>query len=239
MRTCKLRSAVALAASAIVALVFWGRVAFSAEIERLVLSGGTEIEYALVLPDHFNKETAYPALLVFPGGKQTMSIVRAVLARYWEGEAARRGFIVICPAAPNGVSFIDGSERLIPEFLHHFLSEYRIEGEKFHVAGNSNGGKSAFRAAILYPDLVRSVTVLTGFPADEEDRRHLERLKGIPINMFVGESDPAWRLPMLEAKAKLEAVGVDVFFQSFRQNGHFLPALSFENSGKIFDHIGR
>lgn len=221
------------------ALVLSGHAASSAEIKKLALPSGTVIDYALVLPAHFDKDNAYPALLVFPGGNQAMKIVRAALERYWEREAARRGFILISPAAPNGVSFIEGSERLIPEFLRHFLSEYRIEEQRFHVAGNSNGGKSAFHVAILYPELFRSLTVLAGFPPDETDMRHLRRLKGIPISMFVGESDPAWLVPMLETKAKLEGLGMDVFFQSFPRNGHFLPALSFENSAKIFDRIGQ
>lgn len=236
MRLRRLRSAVTFMAWAVIALVRAEPPAFSAEIARFALSSGTQIDYALVLPAHFNKETAYPALLVFPGGNQTMRTVRGALERYWEREAARRGFILISPAAPNGISFTDGSERLIPEFLPHFLAEYRIEKRKFHLAGNSNGGKSAFHVAILYPELFRSLTVLAGFPP-ETDRGRLGRLAGIPINMFVGDSDPAWLAPMLKAKAELEALGIAVFFQSFRENGHFLPALSFENSGKIFDHI--
>lgn len=221
----------------IFALVSWERTAFSAEAGKLTLSGGTVIEYALVLPEHFDRKSVYPSLLIFPGGSQTMGIVRSALERYWEAEGARRGFIVISPAAPNGVSFVDGSEKLVPEFLQHFLSNFRIEGRKFHIGGNSNGGKSAFRVAILYPDLFQSLTVLAGFPPEERDMRELRRLKGIRINMFVGESDPVWLHPMLEAKAKLESFGIDVFFQSFRGNGHFLPDVSFSNSGKIFDRI--
>lgn len=223
----------------IIVLLSCERAAFSEEIRRLTLSGGTVIEYALVLPEHFDRKNTYPALLVFPGGSQTMGMVRSTLERYWGPEGARRSFIVISPAAPNGVSFIDGSEKLIPEFLQHFFSDFRIRGGKFHVGGNSNGGKSAFRVAILYPDLFRSLTVLAGFPAEDRDTRELRRLKGIRINMFVGESDPVWLDPMLEAKAKLETLGMDLFFQSFPRNGHFLPDLSFGNSGKIFDRIER
>ena len=229
--------ALGLAVVVIVFVISWQRPVISAEFRKLTLSGGAEIEYALTLPDCFNREDVYPALLVFPGGRQTMRIVRGALRRYWEAEAVRRGFIVIGVAAPNGVSFIDGSERLVPELLRYFLSQYRIKGRKFHVGGNSNGGKSAFRVAIRYPDLFHSITVLTGFPPEVADMRHLDRLKGIQINMFVGESDPVWLNPMLEAKTKLEAFGIGVFFQSLPRNGHFLPDLSFDNSGRIFDRI--
>lgn len=214
------------------------RAAFSEEIRTLKLSRGAVIEYALVLPEHFSRKNTYPALLIFPGGSQTIGMVRSALERYWGPEGVRRGFIVISPAAPDGVSFIDGSETLIPEFLQHFLSDFRIRGGKFHVGGNSNGGKSAFRVAILYPELFRSLTVLAGFPPEDRDTRELRRLKDIRINMFVGESDPVWLDPMLETKARLESIGIDVFFQSLPKNGHFLPDLSFENSGRIFDRIG-
>ena len=57
------------------------------------------------------------------------------------------------------------------------------------------------------------------------------------IDMFVGENDPVWPDPMLETKARLESIGIDVFFRSLPKNGHFLPDLSFENSGRIFDRI--
>lgn len=221
----------------IVVLLTCEHAAISEETRKLTLSGGTVIEYALVLPQHFDRNNSYPALLVFPGGSQTIAIVRSALERYWGPEGAKRGFIVIGPAAPNGVSFIDGSEKLIPEFLQHFSSGFRIRDGKFHVGGNSNGGKSAFRVAILYPHLFQSLTVLAGFPPGERDMRALRRLKGIRINMFVGESDPVWLDPMLDAKARLESLGIKVFFQSLPRNGHFLPDLSFGNSGKIFDRI--
>lgn len=229
----------ALALGVVLLLFSWDRPAFPAQERKLTLSGGTVIEYALVLPGQFDTTRAYPALLVFPGGKQTMGTVRGALERYWETEGARRGFIVISPAAPNGISFTDGSETLVPEFLRHFLSEFRIEERKFHLGGNSNGGKSAFRVAILYPDFFRSLTVLAGFPPEERDLRQLLRIKGLRVNMFVGESDPAWLGPMLASKARFDALGIDVFFQSLRGNGHFLPDLSFGNSGRIFDRIER
>ncbi len=55
--------------------------------------------------------------------------------------------------------------------------------------------------------------------------------------MFVGESDPVWVEPMLATKRRLEALSLEVFVRSLPRNGHFLPDLSFENSGKIFERI--
>lgn len=220
-----------------VAVALVAATAHAIEIKRQPLSNGTVIEYALVLPEPFDRSRTYPALLAFPGGRQSIRTARGALRRYWGAEGARRGFIVVSPAAPNGVSFIDGSERLVPEFAGHFLAQYRVVDGKFHVAGNSNGGKSAFRVAILYPELFHSITVLAGFPPEYRNASRLRRLRGIRINMFVGEGDPAWRDPMLETRRLLEALGLDVYFVSLPRNGHFLPDLSFENSGKIFDRI--
>src|SRR5207248_4414787 len=80
-----------------------------------------------------------------------MSMVDATLNGNFRAQAESRGYIVIEPAAPNDVLFFEGSEKIFPAFLTRLLSDYHIAGGKFNVAGNSNGGLSAFLIAAKYP----------------------------------------------------------------------------------------
>src|SRR5574340_641899 len=89
-----------------------GSVVEAAQSERMRLSDGTEITYTLILPPGFEKERAYPALLVFPGGRQNAESVQSALSRFWGAEAAKRGFIVFSPAAPPGKAFYENGVNL-------------------------------------------------------------------------------------------------------------------------------
>jgi len=79
--------------------------AHAAELKRVQLSDGTEIEYALVLPARFSEDKRYPAILAFPGGRQTLESVKGGLARFWEHEAAKRGYIVFQSCRAAGKTF--------------------------------------------------------------------------------------------------------------------------------------
>lgn len=213
--------------------------AAAAELKRIRLSDGTEIDYALVLPADFREEKTYPALLAFPGGPQTLESVRGGLSRFWEREAAKRGYIVFSPAAPPGKPFYESGADLVPEFLQRQLAAFKIEGGRFHVAGSSNGAVSAFVAAIRHPELFHSLTALAGFPVEDADFNRLDRLKDIKVAMFVGTSDQYWKEGMEKARDRLRVLGQPVCFEAVPRNGHFLPDLSFENSARIFERIGR
>jgi predicted esterase len=212
-------------------------VAVGAELRTLRLSDGTEITFAIALPENFQVSETYPGLLTFPGGRQSIQSVNGSFERFWEAEARRRGFILISPAAPLGQPFFEGGVVHLPEFIRHILSSYRISRGKLHLAGNSNGGVSAFRAAVRFPELFQSLTVLAGFPTAPEDISQLDRLRALPINMFVGDGDLYWKRGMEATRQTLAELGKDVYFEVIPRNGHFLPDLSFENSGRIFDHI--
>jgi len=212
---------------------------FAAEFRQMRLSDGTAIEYALVLPTGFRDDRTYPALLAFPGGRQNLESVRGGLSRFWEREAAQRGYIVFSPAAPAGKPFYENGADLIPEFLQHLLTAFRIEGEKFHVAGLSNGAVSAFVVAIRYPELFHSLTALAGFPIEDADFNRLGRLKNIKVTMFVGDGDQYWKEGMEKTRSHLAALGRPAYFEVVPRNGHFLPDLSFEHSARIFERIGR
>lgn len=224
-----------LSAAAIGVVLAWPIAAPAAEVGRVELSGGEVVEYALVLPDGFQAAREYPVILAFPGGRQSLRGALGTLERFWESEAAKRGYIVISPAAPPGQPYFGEGALLIPEFVGHIAAAYRIAGERLHVGGHSNGGISAFRVAGLYPDLFGAITVFAGFPEEKEDFDRLINVTHLPVTMFVGNGDLYWKEGMIRVRDRLCALGNDVYLEIIPRNGHLLPDLTYENSWKIFD----
>src|SRR5262250_288222 len=70
-------------------------------IEKTKTVGDTTVHYKTVLPNGFDPAKAYPAILVFGGGPQTMNTVDNTLNRNFRAEAEKRGYIVVAPAAPD------------------------------------------------------------------------------------------------------------------------------------------
>ena len=116
-----------------------------------------------MLPNGYDPGRAYPGILVLGGGPQTMNAVNRTLMRNCRAEAEKRGYIVVAPAAPNGQLFFERGARIIPEFLRMVLADYKIQDDKFHIAGPSNGGIAAFHVAATHPQYFLSVTAFPGY----------------------------------------------------------------------------
>ena len=190
------------------------------EYLELRTTSGDRLRYALALPNGFEPSNTYPVLLAFPPGPQTEPMVEAGFGRYWGDQASARGWIVVSPVAPDGQLFHRGAETVIPALLDRTASEFQIEGGRFHVAGWSNGGRSAFRVALEHPSRVQSLVVLPGGPPTERDFDGLGRLAGIPVRMFAGALDTEWVRRMQDTEARLKELGIDVETTTLPGEGH-------------------
>src|SRR5437867_9862384 len=130
-------------------------------LEKTKKVGGTTVHYKAVLPNGYDPAKAYPGIMALGGGPQTMNTVDNVLNRNLRAEAETRGYIVVAPAAPDDQLFFEDAARIFPEFLKMILADYKIQDNKFHIAGPSNGGIAAFHVAAANPQYFLSVT---GFP---------------------------------------------------------------------------
>src|SRR5215469_4561013 len=106
-------------------------------LEKTKTVGAVTVRYKVVLPNGYDPAKAYPAILAFGGGPQTMNMVDSVLNRNFRAEAEKGGYIVVAPAAPDGELFFEGGARIFPEFLKAILADYHIQQNKFHIAGPS------------------------------------------------------------------------------------------------------
>jgi len=106
----------------------------SAEVQdKTATVNGLTLRYKVVLPPNYDANKAYPAVLAFPPGGQDMEMVQATLSGNFRAQAESRGYIVIEPAAPNGMLFFSGGERVFPAFLTKLTGDYKILDNKFNA----------------------------------------------------------------------------------------------------------
>src|SRR5207247_3935674 len=173
-----------------VAVVIFATQPLQAElVEKAKKVGGTTVHYKTVLPNGYDPAKAYPAILAFGGGPQTMNTVDNILNRNFRAEAEKRGYIVVAPAAPDGQLFCDEGDRIFPEFLKMILADYKIRDGKFHIAGVSNGGIAALHVAAAHPQYFLSVTAFPGYMWQASAAK-LQAISKMCVFMYVGEFDP-------------------------------------------------
>lgn len=204
-------------------------------LDKTMKIGGTTVHYKVVLPKNYDAGKAYPGVLGFGGGPQTMNVVDGVIARNFRDEAEKRGYIVVVPAAPDGQLFFEGGERIFPEFLKRILAEYKIQDNKFHAAGPSNGGIAAFYVAALNPDYFLSITAFPGH-LWEPTPAHMKAISKMCVNMFVGELDPmGWQDLMKQEASDFRALGMTANYTVEKGQPHRLETLAGAHAGRLFD----
>jgi len=205
-------------------------------IEKHGTFGGLNVTYKVVLPDGFDPARAYPAVLVFTGGPQTLQMAGNTLEADWRREGERRGYLLFSPGTPDGSLFFEGADRIFPEFLDRILHDYKIAGGKLHVAGHSNGGLSAFHVAARYPQYF---TTLTGYPGllDGPDQAKAGAIKPMCVFMHVGDRDSGWMPAMQEQAAALKRQGFRIQIAVEKNQVHRLKAAEINLSARLFDEI--
>lgn len=150
----------------------------------------TTIRYTLTTPDGADLKEPLPVVIVFPPGQQngqTEQIARSM----FNNECLKRGWVLVTPRPPEGTLFFQTPGGALYKALIADLDKTVVpEGGRYHVAGASNGGRSALNFALELPGRTASVAGFPGAwinaPAEAETT---ERLKGIPIRLWVGSDD--------------------------------------------------
>jgi len=221
--------------AALAVALFVAQPVYAELIEKTSRAGGTTVHYKVVLPGGYDAAKAYPGILVFGGGPQTMNVVDNVLNRNFRAEAEKRGYIVIAPAAPDDQLFFESGARIFPDFLKTVLAAYKIEGNKFHVAGPSNGGIAAFHVAAANPQYFLSVTAFPGYMWQPNPAK-LQAISKMCVFMYVGEQDQyMWHGEMKQEAEFLRSKGTVARYTVEKGQPHRLDTLAGVNAGRLFD----
>jgi predicted peptidase len=220
-------------AAAIAVVMLLGQPLAAKIFDKTADIAGTKLDYKLILPNDYDATKSYFGILAFPGGPQTMEMVMGTVMRNWREQAENLGYIVVVPAAPNGDLFFEQGDRVFPAFIDKLLSDYKIKENKFHIAGVSNGGLSAFHIASLYPKYFWSVTGLPGFLDDGSPER-VQALSKLCVYMYAGEMDPGWLRSERTEAAKFKNQGFTVEFNEEKGQGHVMRTLEGPGSARLF-----
>jgi predicted esterase len=193
--------------------------------KHVALPIGKDMNYVTARPEGFKEGDAAPVVIALGGGPQTAQMAMAALSAI-EGPALSKGWVVIAPSTPDARLFCTGAEEFVPALLRDVRTWVRPEGNKFHILGFSNGGNSAFRLAINWPEQFHSVLVMPG-QVMNEDWPRFERMRAIPVRAWVGANDTVvWT----DGAAKLEREGkklkMDVQVQTIANEGHMIRSVS-------------
>jgi hypothetical protein len=198
---------------------------------------GTVIDYVLLVPPGRAIGQPGKVLFTFPPGGQDLDVTQSIVAGRWHDEALARGWVVVSPAAPStGLFYSDKSAMLVPELLDKIATDYPPEGGRFDLAGVSNGGLSAFKAALSFPERFRSLVVFPGYSQDGGDDPNLSKLKDIGVSMFVGGLDTGWREASEQTDATLKGLGYTVELHVVEGEPHIIASLT---GADLFDAIER
>ena len=204
-------------------------------LEKTRKVAGTTVRYKVVLPAGYVPAKTYPAILALGGGPQTMNTVDSVLNRNFRAEAEKRGYIVVAPAAPDDQLFFEDGARIFPEFLKLILAEYKIQDNKFHIAGPSNGGIAAFHVAAANPQYFLSVTAFPGYMW-EPSMAKLVAISKMCVFMYVGENDEYMWHPEMKKEAEfLRSIGTVARYTVEKGQPHRMETLAGANAGRLFD----
>ena len=208
-------------------------------LEKSKKVGTTTVRYKVVLPDGYDPAKAYPAILALGGGPQTMNPVDSVINRNLRAEAEKRGYIVVAPAAQEGsqeseLLFLGGG-RIFPEFLKMILADYKIQENKFHIAGPSNGGIAAFQIAASNPEYFLSITAFPGYLLQPTEAK-LQAISKMCVFLYVGENDPyKWHTLMQKEADYLRSLGTVARYSVEKGQPHRLETLAGANAVRLFD----
>jgi poly(3-hydroxybutyrate) depolymerase len=222
--------------AAVLAALFTAQLLTAEVLDKTKTIAGTTVHYKVILPPNYDASKAYPGILAFGGGSQTMQTVDGTITRFWRAQAEQRGYIVILPAAPDGRLFFEGGERIFPEFLDKILADYKIQDNKFHATGMSNGGISAFHVAASNPKYFWSITVFPGYLPEATPAR-VSAISKMCVNMYVGELDTGWLEDMQQQASQFKSKGMTVHYAVEKGQGHVPATLANDGAKRLFDHF--
>lgn len=215
--------------------LFVAHVLHAEVLEKTKKVGNVPVRYKVVLPNGYDPAKAYPAVLAFGGGPQTMETIDRVLDRNLRAEAEKRGYIVIAPAAPNTGLFFEGGARIVPEFLKMILADYKIQDGRFHVAGPSNGGIAAMHVAAANPQYFSSVTAFPGYMWEPSTAK-LAAISKMCVFLYVGEDDEyMWHGEMRKEAQFLRGLGTVASYTVEKGQPHRMETLAGTHAHRLFE----
>ena len=101
-------------------------------------------------------------------------------------EAARAGFMVVCPKGRDTASMYRGpAEQDVMDVLAEVQRDYKIDARRIYLMGHSMGGYGTWSVAMAHPDVFAALGPISG----GGDTAGMVKIKHIPEYVVHGDDD--------------------------------------------------
>ncbi len=190
------------------------------------------INYAVYLPEGFDADQVYPAVLAFPSGAMGREDADEMTARLWSTPASRGDWIVVVPLVPGDDWRTHPKHHALNALLDHIKDHYPILDDKFHIMGYGRlGSDIASTWSNMSREYFFSLTTASGAPYrvwDASDLRSLptEDGKRLDVLMILGEQDETTTSDVEAAKVRLNGIDHPYLIEVMERDDVALESLS-------------
>ena len=186
----------------------------NAQGEVMQLSDGSQIRYAVSVPEGYDGSEAVPMVLALHygwggDGPPPRNYGEGHMRLLVEPALRQLGAIIVAPDCPAPARRWSepGSDRAVMELLDRVRAEYRIDPDRILVTGFSLGGHGTWFMAAEHPDIFSAAIPMAGWAQPA----WLEKLSEIPMYVIHSRKDEVVPFAAAEeAVAAAEAKGVPV-----------------------------
>lgn len=157
--------------------------------------------YRLFIPERADTAAKLPLVVALHGmGGDENAMFDAYAAGAIKREAAKHGFMVVCPKGRDSASMYRGTaEQDVLDVLSDVRRMYPIDADRIYLMGHSMGGYGTWSIAMDHPELFAALGPIAGGgnPAG------MAKLKAIPQYVVHGDADKT--VPVTQSRTMVEA----------------------------------
>jgi predicted peptidase len=181
-----------------------------------------EVPYLLYLPDNYEADAKDKLpIMLFLHGRGESDGPLSLVAKWGPPLLAARGedfpFIIVSPQCPREDSWSsDTQQARLSQLLEATIQEFGADRQRVYLAGLSMGGSGSWRMAADHPELFAAVVPICG----RGDVANAEKLKSLPIWVFVGDQDRVFQANVDMVEAIRAAGSQNVRLTTLENIGH-------------------
>ncbi|MCJ8268178.1 MAG: tetratricopeptide repeat protein, partial [Psychrosphaera sp.] len=170
-----------------------GKIDFAPEQNYKVLTAqnGVKIPYTVLLPNHFDQNKTYKALLAYPDGSGGKASADWSIKHLWKNHEQYKDWIVIVPVAPKDGWINHPSHHALNDLMKHMRKEYKVKDNLFHALGYRSGSRPAVTFSRMSQSYFTSVTTVGAYMWENWKQKDLTRFGDMPVTMYVAKTDEA------------------------------------------------
>jgi predicted esterase len=192
--------------------------------------------YRLFVPDQYEGDKPSPLIVALHGmGGDENTLFDSYGPGALKREAARLGFLVVCPKGRGVASMYAGTaEKDVMDVLAEIRRDFKIDPKRIYLMGHSMGAYGTWSIAMHYPDLFAALGPIAG----GGNSSGMVKIKSIPQYVVHGDNDRTVNVSqsrlMVEAGKK---VGAPIEYVEVSGGGHVDVAVP--QFGPMLDFFAR